>query len=62
MRQADAHDVSEPIPVIISPIASLQLELSAENRTSPDDSNSTNSFADGQQTEFRPLDTTDERA
>eukprot|EP00959_Pyramimonas_sp_CCMP1952_P024123 506263-Pyramimonas_sp.AAC.1 len=41
MRQADASDVSESIPVISIP------ELSAGNdNTSQDDSNSTNSFAE----------------
>eukprot|EP00959_Pyramimonas_sp_CCMP1952_P043237 904732-Pyramimonas_sp.AAC.1 len=31
MRQADASDVSESIPVITNPAARLQPELSAEN-------------------------------
>eukprot|EP00959_Pyramimonas_sp_CCMP1952_P341717 7158173-Pyramimonas_sp.AAC.1 len=46
MQQADASDVSESIPVITSPEAPLQPDLSAENRQHLRMTEQYDSFAD----------------
>eukprot|EP00959_Pyramimonas_sp_CCMP1952_P303543 6352154-Pyramimonas_sp.AAC.1 len=45
MRQTDAPDVSQSIPVIISPAAYSLSSMQKTDSTSQDDSNNTNSFA-----------------
>eukprot|EP00959_Pyramimonas_sp_CCMP1952_P191193 3997913-Pyramimonas_sp.AAC.1 len=65
MRQADASGICESTPVITSPLAPLQPELSAESRPHSQDDSSNTIFSRtyfGQQTEFRALDSTGGRA